>query len=296
MTQRNNRLRFLLPVWVIALLLNGSVLQAQNFQNNAPVLLAAAVPATPVTIVRTSNIEFPEMLQGNEEQTLDYIERFSRNRRDYVIRMFTKGKKFLPKAASILKKYHLPAELRVLLTLESAYNGNAVSNAGAVGFWQIMDNVAREYGMHYVPHYTPIELKKIQKKNPAKADSISKALAKEKDDRMHFLKATQVAARYLRDRRVNLNDNWLLVVASYNCGVGNVWEAMRKSGLSNPSFWDIREQLPEETQAYVMNFITLNVLFHNFEKFRKNQLQFHPVVIPAPATPELGTSGTEHCF
>ena len=296
MTQRKNQLRFILPVFVLAILLNGSMLQAQSFQNNTPVLLAAASATVPSTLTRASNVEFPEMLQGNEEQTLDYIERFSKNRRDYVIRMFTKGKKFLPKATSILKKYHLPAELRVLLTLESAYNGNAVSNAGAVGFWQIMDNVAREYGMHYVSHITPAELKKIQKKNPARADSIVKALAKEKDDRKHFLKATQVAARYLRDRRVNLNDNWLLVVASYNCGVGNVWEAMRKSGLSNPTFWDIRERLPEETQAYVMNFITLNVLFHNFEKFRKNQLQFHPVVIPASVTPESAAPASEHCF
>ena len=67
-----------------------------------------------------------------------------------------------------------------------------------------------------------------------------------------------------------------LVAASYNCGVGNVWNAMRQSGKANPSFWDIKNYLPAETRAYVMNFITLNVIFNNYEKFAKNTLTFAP--------------------
>ena len=51
-----------------------------------------------------SNIEFPEILKGNEEASSDYIEKFSARRREYLIRMYTKGKTLLPKAAGILKK------------------------------------------------------------------------------------------------------------------------------------------------------------------------------------------------
>jgi membrane-bound lytic murein transglycosylase MltF len=69
------------------------------------------------------------------------------------------------------------------------------------------------------------------------------------------------------------------MVASYNCGIGNVWEAMKKTGKTDPDFWDIKAYLPAETQAYVMNFITLNVVFHNYEKFTGNTLLFTPTKV-----------------
>jgi hypothetical protein len=76
-----------------------------------------------------------------------------------------------------------------------------------------------------------------------------------------------------------LGNDILLIVASYNCGVGNVWKAKQKTGLPNPSFWDAKKFLPSETQAYVMNFITLNVLFNNYQKFENNSLSFKPVKV-----------------
>ena len=66
----------------------------------------------------------------------------------------------------------------------------------------------------------------------------------------------------------------MLVVASYNCGIGNVWKAMERSGQLSPTFWNIKNFLPAETRAYVMNFITLNVIFNNYELFLKSKLNF----------------------
>ncbi|MEP7141648.1 MAG: lytic transglycosylase domain-containing protein [Ferruginibacter sp.] len=226
--------------------------------------------------IKRSNVIFPEILKGNEEEMLPYIEKFCSKRRDYLVRMYTKGKSFFPKTTTILKKYDLPAELRILLTLESAYNGNAVSKAGAVGYWQIMDQVAGEYGMKYVARLSFAEKKKLLKLKGKKGDKKYAAAIKLKDDRKNFIIATHTAARYLRDRSRNLDDNWLLVVASYNCGVGNVWKAMKRSGKANPGFWDIKTYLPAETRAYVMNFITLNVIFNNYEMFAKHKLSFAP--------------------
>jgi membrane-bound lytic murein transglycosylase D len=216
------------------------------------------------------------------------MQQFSERRKEYLIRMYKKGKVLLPKAAGILKKYNLPQELKVLLTLESAYNAKAVSKAGAVGYWQIMDAVAKEYGMKYVPQDEPQQNKAAAKnkgRQLAKANKPTTVTSKATivDDRMHFIKSTTVAARYLKDRRRNLNDDWLLVVASYNCGVGNVWEAMQKSGKTNPTFWDIKKSLPAETQAYVMNFITLNVIFANYDLFAKNKLQWKDEKVLLPA-------------
>ena len=64
------------------------------------------------------------------------------------------------------------------------------------------------------------------------------------------------------------------------------WEAMEKTGKENPDFWDIKKYLPAETRTYVMNFITLNVLFHNYEKFSDNTLSFKPVKVKLDNNPE----------
>jgi membrane-bound lytic murein transglycosylase D len=249
------------------------------------ILLAKLDKKETATItIKEANVVYPDLLAGNEEQSLEYIEKFSTNRRDYLIRTYNKGKKFFPKAAKILKKHHIPEEFKVLLALESAFNGNAVSGAGAVGYWQIMDEVAKEYGLTYVTQPTAEEKKAALAlaKAATKKEKIETKKEKKiivKDDRNNFNKATNTAARYLKDRCRNLDNNWLLIVASYNCGVGNVWNAMKKTGKANPDFWDVKNYLPTETRAYVMNFIALNVVFNNYQKFASNTLNFKPVKV-----------------
>ena len=76
----------------------------------------------------------------------------------------------------------------------------------------------------------------------------------------------------------NLNNDWLLVAASYNWGVGNVWKTMQRTGKANPDFWDIKYKLPTETRTYVMNFIALNVIFKNYQNFQNNKLYFKDVL------------------
>ncbi len=256
---------------------------AGNFSDSSKKLLLASLNKKTETVYysKEANVVFPDVLSGNEEQTLDYIEKFSEKRRDYLIHMYNKGKKLFPKTVVTLKKHHLPEELKVLIALESAFKADAVSKAGAVGYWQFMDEVAKEYGLKIVPQYSADEKKKLIKKDKKKADSLFKKLAKQKDDRKNFGKATYAAARYLKDRSRNLNNDLLLMVASYNCGVGNVWDAIAASGKENTSFWDIKKSLPAETQAYVMNFIAMNVIFNNYDKFVSNSLIFKSVKMKA---------------
>ncbi|MBC7889929.1 MAG: lytic transglycosylase domain-containing protein [Ferruginibacter sp.] len=240
-----------------------------------PLIASLNKKSEPGYIVRKSNVVYPEILKGNEEEMMGYIEKFIRNKRDYLVAMYSKGKFFLPKAASILKNYNLPEELKVLVTLESAYNGNAVSKAGAVGYWQIMDELAGEYGMKYIARTSGAENKKIKQDGKNGLNKVKPGV-KIRDDRKNFNKSTHTAARYLRDQSRHLAENWLLVVASYNCGAGNVRKAIKKSGLLNPTFWDIKNYLPLETRSFVMNFITLNVIFNNYEMFSLNKLRFAP--------------------
>ena len=266
-------------VWILFFsIVTGSFAKGNPYTDTTKKLLLASVDKNYKSgyIIKDANIEFPEVLSGNEEESLDYIEKFSANRRAYIIRTYNRSKKYFPKVSTILQKYDLPHELKMLLALESAFNGNAVSRAGAVGYWQFMDDVAREYGLKYTSHKSAAR-KKHSKKSSAK--KIETKVRYTRDDRKNFNKSTYAAARYLKDRSRNLDNNILLMVASYNCGVGNVWDAMKRTGKDNPTFWDIKKYLPAETRAYVMNFITLNVVFHNYDKFTNNTLTFKPVKV-----------------
>jgi len=238
-------------------------------------LLASIEKNNKEITLKEANVVYPAIFWGHEKQSMDYIEKFSVTRRDYLVRTFSRGKKYFPKAAAILKKYKVPAEYKVLLALESGFNRNAKSKAGAVGYWQFMDVVAREYGLK-ISETT--KDKTLSKRGNAKNKhtTITKKRTST-DDRKNFTKSTSAAARYLRDRIRNLDNDWLLIAASYNCGVGNVWDAIKRTGKSDPSFWEIKKYLPKETSTYVMNFIALNVIFHNYEKFSKNNLCFRPV-------------------
>ncbi len=266
-------------VWILFFALTTGIFAKGNpYTDTSKKLLLASLDKKDNTdyVTKEANIVFPEVLSGNEEESLDYIEKFSENRRAYIIRTYNRGKKYFPKVNVIFDKYDLPNELKVLLALESAFNGNAVSKAGAVGYWQIMDEVAREYGLKYASHKSAARRKQL-KISTAKKSQVKSRSAR--DDRKNFNKSTYAAARYLKDRSKNLNNDLLLMVASYNCGVGNVWGAMKKSGKESPTFWDIKKYLPAETRSYVMNFITLNVLFHNYDKFCNNTLRFTPTMI-----------------
>ncbi len=56
--------------------------------------------------------------------------------------------------------------------------------------------------------------------------------------------------------------DWLLVIASYNCGPAPVLRAIN-SGQGR-SFWDIKPKLPKETQNHVMAFIATSTFFDKY--------------------------------
>ncbi len=219
--------------------------------------------AEPLVVVKKANVVFPAILSQHASASIHYIENFSVQRKKYITFIYKKSKAYFPKVEKILDQYNIPREFKVLMAIESGFRSNAVSPAGAVGYWQFMNDVALEYGLK-------VKSRAISKKT----GHPSHKKINSTDDRMDFDKSTHAAARYLLDRSKNLNNDWLLVAASYNCGIGNVWKAMKKTGKSNASFWEVKNYLPKETQQYVMNFITLNVMLSNFDKYAEGELCF----------------------
>ena len=138
---------------------------------------------------------------------------------------------------NVLEKKQLPKELKYLAVIESALNHKAVSRAGAVGPWQLMESTAKMMGL---------------------------SVNRKQDDRTDWYKSTTAATKYLELLYGQLND-WLLVIAAYNSGPTPVQRAIDRTGSRN--FWDIKEYLPKETQGHVLAFIATASIFENLSKF-----------------------------
>ncbi len=131
----------------------------------------------------------------------------------------------------VLQHNSIPKELKYLAVIESALNNNAISPVGAVGPWQFMDQTARDMGL---------------------------TVNEKRDDRTDWSRSTQAAAKYLNQLYRRFND-WLLVVAAYNCGHVPVESAIAKTGSRN--FWSIRKFLPRETQGHVLAYVATASIF-----------------------------------
>lgn len=141
------------------------------------------------------------------------------------------GRPYFNMMEGILSKYGLPTELKYLAVIESRLKRSAVSWAGAVGPWQLMPATARILGLK---------------------------VARGKDERTDYYKSTHAAAKYLKDLYTEFGD-WLLVIAAYNGGPGNVYSAIRKSGSRN--FWNLQYYLPAESRTHVKKFIGTHYIF-----------------------------------
>lgn len=130
-----------------------------------------------------------------------------------------------------LAEHGLPPSLRYLPVIESGYSPSAVSSAHAVGMWQFMAPTARELG---------VEVSQLV------------------DDRRDPFVSTAAAADYLVELHEKY-DSWFLALAAYNAGPDRVDGLMRRylpeEEPSDAVYWALRNVLPEETAAFVPNFL-----------------------------------------
>lgn len=206
---------------------------AQQQQRSLEIIDTVAVPVlaeTPsfynhnyVFKARLDSIQKMVPLSYNEH-VQKYIDIYS-SRKDMMGKMLGLSDYYFPVFEKALKNYNIPEEIKYLPIIESSMNAHAVSRVGATGLWQFMFATAKDYGLNM--------------------DNFV-------DERKDPIQASYAAAAYFKDAYQELGD-WLLAIAAYNCGMGNVKRAIIKA--DSHDFWEIRPYLPLETRNYVPAFI-----------------------------------------
>ena len=166
----------------------------------------------------------------------NYIDIYSQNREEmgHVIGL---SKYYFPIYEKVFRDAGIPAEIEYLSIVESKLDPNAISRVGATGPWQFMGTTAKLYGLNMDGYI---------------------------DERRDPVRASYAAAAYLKDAYEEFGD-WLLAIASYNCGKSNVENAMAKAGGAT-DFWSIRQYLPVETRNYVPAYIAVAYVMNYYKK------------------------------
>ncbi|GAB6061856.1 hypothetical protein JCM30394_05850 [Deferrisoma palaeochoriense] len=154
------------------------------------------------------------------------LDEFSGARRRSLEIAFERGERYLPMIRRILAEEGLPEELAYLALVESHFEPDARSPAGAVGMWQFIETTARASGLR-VDWWV--------------------------DERLDPELATRAAAHHLRELYEQFGD-WELALAAYNAGPGAVGRALRRCGATD--FWGLAAagELRSETCRYVPKF------------------------------------------
>ena len=196
--------------------------------------LAAVYPEPPTDLLNHLRSAFALPLEMNSriEAELNWYVRHP----DYLDRVFNRAQRFLPYIFTEIESRGLPLELALLPVVESAYDPFAYSHGRAAGLWQIIPGTARRFGIRQNWWY---------------------------DGRRDVVDSTRGALEYLAYLHEMMDGDWLLAIASYNSGEGNVLKAVKRNRAgSKPSdFWNL--SLSRETSAYVPRLMALVAIVHD---------------------------------
>ncbi|MDH7447223.1 lytic transglycosylase domain-containing protein [Aquimarina sp. 2201CG14-23] len=151
--------------------------------------------------------------------------------------LFKRANKYFPIIEPILKEEGVPNDFKYLAVIESSLT-QAVSPARATGFWQILKNTGREYGLEV-------------------NDNV--------DERYHIEKSTRVACKYLKNAKERFG-SWTLAAAAYNAGPAGINRQLKKQNAK--SYYDLL--LGQETGRYVFRITAVKEILSNPKKYGFN--------------------------
>ncbi len=147
--------------------------------------------------------------------------------------LLKRANRWFPVIEPILEEHGVPGDFKYLALIESNLT-QAVSPAGARGFWQILEGTGRDLGLE-INDYV--------------------------DERYHVEKATAAACRYLLDAKERYG-SWTMAAAAYNIGNSRLQRIINSQKAD--CYYDLF--LNEETARYVFRILAIKTIFSNPEQ------------------------------
>ena len=160
-----------------------------------------------------------------------------------------------PKFREVFRRHGMPEDLALLPHVESSFQANARSSAGASGMWQFI----RSTGQSYMTVNSTI------------------------DERLDPVAAADAAARYLKNSYSKTN-SWPLALTSYNHGLGGMMRAKARYGTDMARI--VRDYDGQyfgfASRNFYAQFLAARHVAHNAERYFPEGLRFEPPLRDQP--------------
>jgi len=148
----------------------------------------------------------------------------------FMILAMKKANRYFPLIEPILKANNIPDDFKYVAVIESGLS-NVISPAGAVGFWQFMEDTGKKYGLE---------------------------ITREVDQRYDLKKSTEAACRFINDAH-NEFGNWTMAAASFNMGTIGVEKQIARQKTNN--YYNL--VLSDETSRYIARIVAMKTILRN---------------------------------
>jgi membrane-bound lytic murein transglycosylase D len=181
--------------------------------------------------------KLPVLSNSKIQAHLDRRVKYSRS----LNKLLSRSQPYLYYIVQEIEKRNLPMELALLPAIESAFKPLALSRANAAGLWQMIPMTGSDYNLQQDEWY---------------------------DERYHIFKSTRAALSFLKNLNRLFGGDWLLTLAAYNYGPGNLKKAIKKNLERElpTDFWSL--ELPKETTNYVPKLLALSRIVGNPKEFK----------------------------
>lgn len=185
----------------------------------------------------------------------------------HTILLLKRSGRFFPVIEPLLKENGVHDDIKYLAMCESELT-NAVSPAGAAGFWQFLKKTGLEYGLE---------------------------ITAEVDERNNLKKSTIAACKYIKTSVSSFN-SYAMAAASYNMGNGGLRAKSNEQKITD--YYQL--YLNEETSRYVYRILALKLIYENpltYGYFIRNKDIYQPVdvkyITVSESIPDLAVWATQ---
>lgn len=214
------------------------------------------------------NLELPDLPVTWSPKLLDYLTFYKDDPRGRAIMqswLVAQGR-YKDMISRYLRTAHLPADLLYVAMIESSYDNNDSSSAGALGLWQFMPEGGRIYGLredHWV------------------------------DERRDPLRSTIAVMDYWQDLYQRFGE-WQIAMAAFNVGYGAMLRSVARYNTNDYyQLCDFENGLPWEACLYTPKVLAVAIVGHNRAAFGFDNVKELPTEtwdeISVPASVALAT-------